>query len=78
MPRPRPARDAARSLVRRRVRDDGLLLPAEYQRERRTLAADRKAAAFAVAPTGPNQVWQLDFSELETSSGGTWDCCTSR
>lgn len=25
-----------------------------------------------VDPTGPNQVWQLDFSELETTAGGTW------
>jgi transposase InsO family protein len=23
-------------------------------------------------PTGPNQVWQLDFTEFETSTGGTW------
>jgi transposase InsO family protein len=42
-----------------------------YQWERRQLAARRKAA-FAVEPTGPNQVWQLDFTEFETTSGGTW------
>lgn len=29
-------------------------------------------AAFAVTPTGPNQVWQLDFSEFEATTGGTW------
>jgi transposase InsO family protein len=29
-------------------------------------------AAFAIPPTGPNQVWQLDFSEFETAHGGTW------
>jgi hypothetical protein len=23
-------------------------------------------------PTGPNQVWQLDFTEFETSTGGSW------
>lgn len=23
-------------------------------------------------PTRPNQVWQLDFSEYETTTGGTW------
>lgn len=23
-------------------------------------------------PATPNQVWQLDFSEFETTSGGTW------
>ncbi|MFD5922908.1 hypothetical protein ACFVYP_40325 [Kitasatospora sp. NPDC058201] len=27
---------------------------------------------FATEPTGPNQVWQLDFSEFETTGGGTW------
>src|SRR3954463_15562306 len=44
---------------------------ANYQRERRQLAARRKAA-FAVDPTGANQVWQLDFTEFETTTGGTW------
>ena len=57
--------------VLRLLRDEDLLLPASYQRERRQLAARRKAA-FAVEPTGPNQVWQLDFSEFETTGGGTW------
>jgi hypothetical protein len=42
---------------------------ANYQRERRQLAARRKAA-FAIAPTGPNQVWT--FAEFETTVGGTW------
>ncbi len=27
---------------------------------------------LAVSPTGPNQVWQLDFTEFETRHGGTW------
>lgn len=52
------------------LRDEGLILPAAYQRERRQLAACGKAA-FAQDPTGPNQVWQLDFSEFETATGGT-------
>lgn len=56
--------------VLRVLRDEGLLLEANYQRERRQLAARRKAA-FAVESTGANQVWQLDFTEFETSSGGT-------
>ena len=25
-----------------------------------------------VPPSGPNQVWQLDFTEFETRHGGTW------
>jgi putative transposase len=57
--------------VLRLLRDEGLLLPAHYQRERRKLA-ERRKAAFAAEPTGPNQVWQLDFSEFETTAGGTW------
>jgi transposase InsO family protein len=61
----------SQATVLRCLRDEGLLLPAAYQRERRQLAARRKAA-FAVEPTGPNQVWQLDFSEFETTTGGTW------
>jgi hypothetical protein len=59
------------STVLRLLREEGLLLEPSYQRERRQLAARRKAA-FAVEPTGPNQVWQLDFTEFETTSGGTW------
>lgn len=55
-----------------RILDDaGLLLKADYQRERRDLAQQRKAA-FAKTPTGPNMVWQFDFSEYETAKGGTW------
>ncbi len=57
--------------ILRGLRDEGLILPAHYQRERRKLAQRRKAA-FAKEPTGPNQVWQLDFSEFETTTGGTW------
>lgn len=55
----------------------GLILPAEYQRERRKLA-QRRRAAFAAEPTGPNQVWQLDFSEFETTTGGTWRLAARR
>jgi putative transposase len=53
------------------LRRRGLLLAADYQRERRQLAAARKAV-FVNPPTRPNQVWQLDFSEFETTAGGTW------
>ncbi|GEA79736.1 transposase [Cellulomonas uda] len=61
----------SQATVLRLLRDEALILPASYQRERRQLAARRKAA-FATDPTGPNQVWQLDFSEFETTTGGTW------
>jgi putative transposase len=53
------------------MRRRGLLLAADYQRERRQLAAARKAA-FVNPPTSPNQVLQLDFSEFETVGGGVW------
>ena len=61
----------SQATILRVLRDVGLILPAAYQRERRQLAQRRKAA-FAVEPTGANQVWQLDFSEFETTTGGTW------
>nr|WP_187361682.1 integrase core domain-containing protein [Phytoactinopolyspora mesophila] len=61
----------SQATVLRALRDEGLLLPAHYQRERRKLA-ERRKAAFAETPTAPNQVWQLDFSEFETTTGGTW------
>jgi len=59
------------STVLRILDEENLLLKADYQRERRQLAQQRRAA-FAAPPTGPNMVWQLDFSEYETPTGGTW------
>jgi putative transposase len=61
----------SQATVLRLLRDEDLILPAKYQRERRKLA-ERRKAAFGTDPTAPNQVWQLDFSEFETTSGGTW------
>ena len=62
---------ASEATVRRALARRELLQPAGYQRERRQLAKARKAA-FVVAPTRRNRVWQTDFSELETLAGGTW------
>src|SRR5947208_10233028 len=59
------------STVLRALRRSGRVQPVDYQAERRQLAEARRAA-FVVPPTGPNQVWQLDFSEFETRHGGTW------
>lgn len=59
------------STVLRIMADEGLLLRADYQKQRRELAKQRKAV-FAAPPTRPNQVWQFDFSEYETTGGGTW------
>ena len=43
----------SQATVSRLLRDDGLILEADYQRERRRLA-ERRKAAFAATPTGPN------------------------
>lgn len=65
------------STVERAMRRRGLLQPIDYTGERREHAKARKAA-FADPPTAASQVWQLDFSEYETTTGGTWrlaGCC---
>ncbi|MEV0513842.1 IS3 family transposase [Nonomuraea sp. NPDC050405] len=59
------------STVERIMRRRSLLQGRDHTAEVRAWAAERRAA-FAQIPTGPNQVWQLDFTEFETSSGGTW------
>jgi transposase InsO family protein len=59
------------STVERIMRRRGLLQGRDHTAEIRAWAAERRAA-FAPIPTGPNQVWQLDFTEFETSAGGTW------
>jgi putative transposase len=59
------------STVARTLDDAGLLLKADYQRERRQTARERKAA-FMEPIVRPLQAWQLDFSEFETDAGGTW------
>jgi transposase InsO family protein len=61
----------SRSSVLRALARRNLLLPARYQAERRALAAARRAL-FVAAPTRRNRVWQTDFTEVETSAGGTW------
>ncbi len=59
------------STVLRALRRTGRVQPLDYQAERRQLAQARRAA-FVVPPSGPNQVWQLDFTEFETRQGGVW------
>ena len=62
----------SQATILRLLRDEDLILEANYQRERRQLAARRKAA-FATAPTGPipaSGSWTTP--EFETTSGGTW------
>jgi putative transposase len=59
------------STALRALKRTGRVLTPDYTRQRRDLAAARRAA-FVVPPSGPNQVWQLDFTEYETAQGGTW------
>jgi putative transposase len=61
----------SRSSVLRALARRNLLLPVRYQAERRQLAVARRAL-FVEAPTRRNRVWQTDFTEYETSRGGTW------
>ncbi len=61
----------SRSSVLRALARRGLLMPHRYQAERRQLAVARRAL-FVAAPTRRNRVWQTDFTEYETSRGGTW------
>jgi transposase InsO family protein len=60
------ASSVGRAMARR-----GLLQPVRYQAERRQLAQARKAV-FVDPPDRPNRVWQMDFSEFETTTGGIW------
>lgn len=64
-------RRVAYSTALRALKRTGRVLSPDYTRQRRDLAAARRAA-FLVPPSGPNQVWQLDFTEFETTRGGTW------
>lgn len=61
----------SQSSVRRAMARRGLLQPVRYQAERRQLARARRAV-FVNPPVRRNRVWQMDFSELETTTGGIW------
>lgn len=61
----------SQSSVRRAMARRGLLQPLRYQAERRQLAVARRAV-FVDPPARRNRVWQMDFSELETTRGGIW------
>ena len=62
---------APNSTVYRTLKRAGRVLEVDYKAERRQHAQARRSA-FVVPPSGPNQVWQLDFTEFETRHGGVW------
>ena len=74
-----PAQGSAPSSVcaKPKPQQSRLTLEADYQRERRRLA-ERRQAAFAREPPRPNQVWQLDFSDYGTTTGGIWPITACR
>jgi putative transposase len=59
------------STVYRALKRTGRVLEVDYQSERR-LHSEARRAVFVVPPSGPNQVWQLDFTEFETRHRGVW------
>lgn len=62
------------STVERALRRRGLLLPRGFRADRKSFAALRRQV-FMDPPTRRNRVWQSDFSEFETSTGGIWRIC---
>lgn len=62
------------STVERALRRRGLLLPRGFRADRKSWTALRRKV-FHDPPTERNRVWQTDFSEFETPSGGIWRIC---
>ena len=62
------------STVERALRRRGLLMPRGFRADRKSWAALRRKL-FRDPPSERNRVWQTDFSEFETPSGGIWRIC---
>lgn len=62
------------SSVARALRRRGLLLPQGFRADRKSWAMLRRKV-FRDPPTQRNRVWQTDFSEFETTTGGIWRIC---
>jgi putative transposase len=63
--------DVTNSSVQRALRRRDLLLPRGFRADRKSWAVLRRRV-FHDPPTARNRVWQTDFSEFETASGGIW------
>jgi len=61
--------DVSASTVLRALRRRGLVLPQGFRADRKSWAALR-LKVFTDPPTERNRVWQTDFSEFETATGG--------
>jgi putative transposase len=66
--------EVSTSTVQRALRRRGLLLPRGYRADRKSWAMLRRRV-FHDPPTERNRVWQMDFSEFETPTGGIWRIC---
>jgi putative transposase len=66
--------EVSTSTAQRALRRRGLLLPRGYRADRRSWARLRRQV-FHDQPTERNRIWQTDFSEFETTSGGIWRIC---
>jgi putative transposase len=62
------------STVERALRRRGLLLSRGFRADRKSWAKLRRQV-FTDPPTDRNRVWQMDFSEFETTGGGIWRIC---
>ena len=65
---------ASPSSVHRAMARRDLLQPVRYQAQRRHLAAARRET-FVTPPVRRNRVWQVDFTQFETTTEGTWALC---
>jgi transposase InsO family protein len=59
------------STVERALRRRNLLLPQGFRADVKAMARARRQV-FHEPPTHRNRVWQMDFSEFETTRGGIW------
>lgn len=66
--------EVTNSSVARALRRRGLLLPQGFRADRKSWAVLRRRV-FRDPPTERNRVWQTDFSEFETTTGGIWRIC---
>lgn len=62
------------STVQRALRRRGLLLPRGFRADRKSWAVLRRRV-FVDPPRERNRIWQTDFSEFETTTGGIWRIC---